>query len=168
MTTTNLAYLSPIDQRTQAVLHSRRGLPLFGYLYDNVNRRHIPDPIRFPIVKRLLELALAGVKMRFIYKELMTMEGFVTTARGSRGGLPIPKKYLYAMLRDPFYAGMVAWEGRLYEGIHEPVVNWPDFLRAAACRRPNRSEKRETSAIEFDSPRGSSVSAHHEMANHEQ
>lgn len=129
MTTSNLSYLSPIDQRTQAVLHSRRGLPLFGYIYDNVNRRHVRDPIRFPIVKRLFELVLAGVKMRFIYKELSSMEGFVTTARGSRGGRTIPKQNLYAMLRDPFYAGMVEWEGRLYDGIHEAAITWATYQR---------------------------------------
>lgn len=129
-TATNISYLSPIDQRTQAVLLSRRGLPLFGYVYDNVNRRHLPDPVRFPIVKRLFELAAAGVKMRFIYKELSAMEGFTTVARGERGGKPIPRQNLYTMLRDPFYAGMVAWEGRLYEGIHEPIVGWSSFIEA--------------------------------------
>lgn len=118
-----------MDQRVQAVLKSRRGLPLFGYLYDNVNRRHFPDPIRFPIVKRLFELAAKGTKMRFIYAELLAMEGFTTVARGGRGGRPIPRQNLYAMLRDPFYAGMVEWEGRLYEGIHESVVSWDVFLR---------------------------------------
>ncbi|MFO0764760.1 MAG: recombinase family protein [Patescibacteria group bacterium] len=130
MQPTNQSYLSPFDQRVQAVLHSRRGLPLFGYVYDNVDRRHLPDPIRFPIVKRLFELAAQGIKLRFILKELSAMEGFVTIARGGRGGRPIPRQNLYAMLRDPFYAGMVEWEGRLYEGIHESVVSWDVFLRA--------------------------------------
>lgn len=119
-----------MDQRVQAVLKSRRGLPLFGYLYDNVNRRHLPDPVRFPIVKRLFELAAAGTKMRFIYAELSAMEGFTTVARGGRGGRPIPRQNLYAMLRDPFYAGMVEWEGRLYEGVHEAATTWPTYQKA--------------------------------------
>ena len=64
MTHSNTSYLSPTDQRVQAVLHSRLGLPLFGYVYDSVNRRHLPDPLRFPIVKRLFQRVAEGVKMR--------------------------------------------------------------------------------------------------------
>lgn len=135
-TMTTLSLLSPTEQRIQAVLHSRKGLPPFGYQWNPETKRHEPDPERFAIVKRLFELVLAGTRMRFVYAELAANPAFVTVARGSRGGRPIPRSNLYAILRDPFYAGMIEWEGRLYEGVHDAAVCWADFLEAA--RRTSR------------------------------
>ena len=73
--------------------------------------------------------------MRYIYAELAANPAFVTVVRGSRGGRPIPRSNLYVILRDPFYAGMVQWEGRLYEGVHEAAVPWDKYRAALVAFR---------------------------------
>ena len=47
---------------------------------------------------------------------------------GKSGG-PLGRSSLYAMLTNPFYAGLVRWEGELYEGSHEPLVDMQTFRR---------------------------------------
>ncbi len=37
--------------------------------------------------------------------------------------------YVYKILANPFYAGVLIWNGRTYQGAHEPVVSMEEFDR---------------------------------------
>ncbi len=87
------------------------------------------------LVTQAFELTAAGEPLRYTLK----------TLRGQGLDLPGGKQlrpyFLYAMLTNPFYAGLIRFEGNQYPGAHEPLVSRDVFegvqrrLRQPARRR---------------------------------
>lgn len=99
-----------------------------GYKHDRDTKTVIPDPEHFPVIKRILELALTGA---YTIKELHTMArdewGYRTPKRKRTGGAPISVSTFYAMLHNPYYAGHFIWNGKLHQGKHEPMITLEEW-----------------------------------------
>ena len=93
---------------------AKRGLPNgvahVGYLNDQSqekgNRGWVKDPIRYPLVKKILTMMLSG---RYSVRELHIYAKdelkLTTPQRRRTGGVPIALSYMYTLLKDPIHAG---------------------------------------------------------------
>ncbi len=111
-----------------------------GYLNDPATRTTIPDPERFPLVRRIWELALTGAYPPRRIWEIATKEwGLTSPQRRRSGGVPIALPTVYKILSSPFYAGVLEWDGKTYPGKHEPMVTLDEFERVQEILgRPGR------------------------------
>ncbi len=115
------------DDKSEAIKRgldgrARRGLPNgvahIGYKNDQTkdmgSRDWIEDPVRYPLVKKLLTMMLTGrysVPQLHLYaKDEMRL---TTPVRKTEGGKPVSLSYMYDLLRDPIHAGFFyqKWNG---------------------------------------------------------
>jgi hypothetical protein len=100
-----------------------------GYLNDP-SKIIVPDPLRFPLVRRMFDLALTGAHSpRQIATVAADDWGLRTPVRRRSGGTRPTLSSIYKILANPFYAGLIHWDGRVYEGRHQPVVTLDEFRR---------------------------------------
>ncbi len=98
-----------------------------------------PDPEFSPLIKRLFALAAHG---EYSIKELariLSAEGFT-----ARSGSKLSTATVHKILRNRIYSGEFDWSGKVYEGIHEPLVSlekWEHVQRVYDQRLANRSKK---------------------------
>lgn len=88
----------------------------------------IPDPERFETVKRIWKEVLGGnTNVSDIWRKARYEWGLTT--RPTKSGLahPIAISNLYAILRNPFYAGKVSRGGETYKGEHPPMITFGQF-----------------------------------------
>jgi site-specific DNA recombinase len=111
-----------------------------GYLNDKESKTIIPDLERFSLVRRLWDLMLTGTYSPRDIWEIATKEWGLSTKKRKRiGGAPITLSAVYKILTNPFYAGVIAWEGKTHPGKHPPVVTLDEFDRVQELLgRPHR------------------------------
>ena len=101
-----------------------------GYLNDKETRTIVPDPERFPLLRRMWELMLTGAYSPQKILEIATYQwGFRTRKRKRIGGSPLTLSALYYIFSRTFYAGILEYEGRTYVGKHLPMVTLDEFQR---------------------------------------
>jgi site-specific DNA recombinase len=101
-----------------------------GYLNCPVTRTILPDPEHFSMVRRMFELVLVDHHSpRRIARIARDEWGFKTPIRKKSGGKPLALSTVYKMLANPFYAGVIVWNGETYPGKHEPVVTPEEYAR---------------------------------------
>ncbi len=101
-----------------------------GYLNEPQTRTIVKDPERFPLVRQMFDLMLTGAyPVRRICEIARYEWGFRTPKYKRIGGKPLALCSVYRILTQPFYAGMLVWNGRVYQGAHEPVVSIEEFER---------------------------------------
>lgn len=96
------------------------GVPPPGYVNKVVDGRRIQvvDERTCRIVKEIFSLYLQpGQNGNTIVKE-MALRGLQT-----RKGRPHAKSYAYNMLTNPFYVGIIRWDGREYPGKQETFID---------------------------------------------
>jgi DNA invertase Pin-like site-specific DNA recombinase len=115
-----------------------------GYLNDRETKTIIPDPDRFELVQRMYGLMLTGAYTTRQVWETATKEwNFRTRQRRRRGGEPLALSAIYRILTNPFYAGVIAWEGKTYPGKHLPLVTLSEFDRVQELLgRPGRPRRK--------------------------
>lgn len=102
--------------------------PPAGYLNDLEAKTIIPDPERFPLIRRMWELMLTGAYSPRQIWEMAAFEwGLRTKKRKRIGGNPLSLSAIYKILTNPFYAGILEWEGKTYPGKHDPIVTLDEF-----------------------------------------
>ena len=110
------------------------GLAPMGYLNgrsETGEKIVVPDPDRFPIMKRLWKLLLTGGYSVPQILDIATNEmGLRTPKRRRIGGNPLSVSGIYRMFSSPFYAGQLVHETQSYPGKHEPMVTLAQFERA--------------------------------------
>jgi len=121
-------------------------LPSFaptGYLNDRETKTIIPDPDRFELVQRMYRLILTGAYTTRQVWEVATKEwNLRTKQRRRRGGSPLVLSAVYRILTNPFYAGVILWEGKTYPGKHKPMVTLSEFERMQELLgRPGRPRR---------------------------
>jgi len=112
-----------------------------GYL--NVDRKGpipiIPDPDRFPIVRRLWEYALTGAYTIPQLLDIATNEWGLRTKKCRKiGGRPLSLSATYKLFQNPFYAGLIRHAGKDYPGKHPAMITLTDF--AAVQRMLGRDD----------------------------
>ncbi len=96
------------------------GVPPQGYLNKTVDGRRIqvPDEKTWRIVKDMFELYLQpGQNGKTVTKE-MALRGVRT-----RKGRPYVHGRIDEMLKNPYYVGIICWDGREYPGKHETFID---------------------------------------------
>jgi site-specific DNA recombinase len=136
--------------------HVRRGnrakvergwLPSFapaGYLNDKEAKTIIPDPDRFALFQEMWSLMLTGAwTPRQIWEKATKEWGLCTKKRKRIGGNPLSLSAVYKVFTNPFYAGVIVWEGKTYAGKHRPMVTLDEFDRVQELLgRPGRPRKK--------------------------
>ena len=80
--------------------------------------RIIVDPERAPVVRKLFEWYATGLYSLEEVAKRTKAEGFSYRKTGTL----IPKREIHRILQNPFYAGRISWNGKIYEGKHESIV----------------------------------------------
>jgi len=116
-----------------------------GYVNEKENKIIIRDLVRFPLVRKMFELMLTG---SYAPKDIALMArdqwGFTTPKKKRRGGKPLSVSTIYRLLGNPFYAGLIEWNGQIFPGKHEAVVTIDEFDRVQKLLgRPGRPKPRE-------------------------
>jgi hypothetical protein len=100
-----------------------------GYKNDRETKTTIKDSERFPIVRKMFDLALTdGYSVRRIAIETRTW-GLMTPKRKRTGGKFLAVSNVYAILTNRFYAGVLEWNGERHPGAHEPMLTLDEFER---------------------------------------
>jgi DNA invertase Pin-like site-specific DNA recombinase len=101
-----------------------------GYLNDSGTKTIIKDPVHFPLIRRMFEMVLTGA---YTPKQIALIArdewGFRTPKKKRIGGCPLAMSSIYKILGNPFYAGLILWNGESYPGRHEPIVTIQEFER---------------------------------------
>lgn len=114
------------------------GRPPVGYLNDPVTRTIVPDPERFPLVRRMFDLALAGQSPKQIAL-IARDEWGLTSSPGKHIGRPLALATVYKVLSNRFYVGEITHAGATYPGRHRPMITDAEFERVQSrLRKPGR------------------------------
>lgn len=100
-----------------------------GYLNDAATKTIVRDPDRFLLVRKIFDQYLTGA---YSVKQLAmaTREwGLKTRQCKKMGGKYLTVSNVHQMLRNPFYAGVLAWNGKVHPGAHEPMVTHEELER---------------------------------------
>lgn len=109
------------------------GTPPAGYLNEPVLRTIVPDPERFPLLRRIWELMLTGTYSPRHILDLATNQwGLRSKKRKRTGGKPFSLSAVYDMFSNAFYAGIITRRGKTYPGKHQPMVTLDEFDRVQA------------------------------------
>jgi DNA invertase Pin-like site-specific DNA recombinase len=101
-----------------------------GYLNDRETGQIVPDPERFHAIQKMWYLMLTGeANPRRIWEMAKNEWGLTTRTRKRIGGLPFTQSAIYKILKNPFYAGIIEWEGKTHPGKHEAMVTLSEFDR---------------------------------------
>ena len=101
-----------------------------GYSNCPVTRTIIPDPIHFPLMREIFDLYLSGQHSpRQIVITSREEWGFLTPKRRKSGGKPLAAGTIYKLLSNPFYMGVIVWQGQQYPGAHKPLISADEFDR---------------------------------------
>jgi len=143
-----------------------------GYLNDQATGTIKPDLERLPFVRRMFELVLLhGTSARMVARIARDEWGLRTPQRKRVGGRPIVPSGVHRILTNPFYAGLIVWNGETHPGAHEPVISLEEFKRVqAVLRRPDRPRKQHRSFAYTGLIRcgvcGAMVTAEHKINRH--
>lgn len=108
-------------------------LPPAGYLNEPTLRTIVPDPERFPLLRRMWELMLTGAYSPRQILDIATNDwGLRSKKRKRSGGGPFSLSAVYAMLVNPFYTGVIRRHNKTYPGKHEAMVTLDEFEKVQA------------------------------------
>ncbi len=115
-----------------------------GYLNDKETGQIVRDPERFDMIQRIWRLMLTeSANPHQIWKTAKHEWGLTTRVRKRIGGLPYTQSAIYKILKNPFYAGVIEWEGKAYPGKHEAMVTLSEFERVQELLgRPGRPRRK--------------------------
>ena len=55
-----------------------------------------------------------------------------------KNGTPLSHNAIRKLLKNPFYAGKFRWAGRLYNGIHPPMISESEFEQLQEILKPTK------------------------------
>jgi site-specific DNA recombinase len=83
----------------------------------------ILDPVHGPLVAKAFEMALSGMTLRTLLSQMQAL------GLTGRDGGPISLATFARALANPFYAGLIRYDGRNYQGRHKALISSKDFQR---------------------------------------
>ncbi len=130
-------FVRDLSVNTKRGLHTKAekgwlpGVAPLGYLNDKFKikgeKNIIPDPKRFPLVRKLWDKFLtANYSVAQIGKYAEKELGLIS----KRKPKCIVKSKFYTLLSNPFYYGVFRYSGAMYQGKHKPMVTEEEFNRA--------------------------------------
>ena len=113
--------------------------PPLGYMNIKVNGRHVqhaPNPDTKSLVIKAFHTYLNPGESVASITKLMEQMGVRT-----RGGRPYAKSKIHKMLDNPYYIGIIRFDGKEYPGAQEPLISTEVFERVQVKlhgKRPTR------------------------------
>lgn len=86
----------------------------------------VPDPTRQPFITKIYELRLLGVSYRMIAQQMRT-EGLMGNSKNAR---PISASMIENILKNPFYYGMMSYNGKEYPHRYQTLISKQTFIEA--------------------------------------
>ena len=112
-----------------------------GYLNDLATTTIVPDPERFPLVRRLFLSALTGLYSLNQLHDHARLLGLRPNLKFAR---PLSRSGVHHVLTNPFYYGVIRWAGVTYPGKHRPLVTKTEFDRVQeVVRRPEKARRQK-------------------------
>jgi len=142
-----------ISERTKDKMSAARkrgkwtgGITPLGYRVDKENKKLIIDPESSKIVREIFDLYLKGNSTLNI-TQLFNERGYRTTKLACKNGKIMGgTKYSVAkiqwMLRHAIYAGKARYNGQIYDGEHEAIIDEETFKRTQALLDQNHRERK--------------------------
>lgn len=124
-------YVRNLRQETIKGLNGRLNQGLYpfkaplGYLNNGKGKVKTKDPERHKHIKKLFELYVTEKYTVKEISEILFKDGLRNSANNK-----VTVKPLYKLLRKPFYIGLMEVKGRLYSGLHEPLISKELFQNA--------------------------------------
>jgi site-specific DNA recombinase len=97
----------------------------YGYVRDSDSKALLPCPVRAPVLRRIFALYTAGRQGTTSIARTLEAEGAQPPRQ--HGWSP---NALQVILANPAYLGLIRWNGKLYEGQHEPLIEKDTFEQA--------------------------------------
>lgn len=114
--------------RTKVENGWRPNMAPIGYLNDKETKTIKKDPVRFGLIRQMWDLILTGTYSIKAIAEIAAHEwGLRTKTRKRSGGNTLALSAVYKLFTNPFYAGLIAWEGKIHPGKHDPMVTLDEF-----------------------------------------
>lgn len=139
-----------------------------GYLNDLRLKTIVPDPERFPMVRRIFDLGLMGShSLRDIVEQTRSW-GLKTPPSRRMGGKYLTTSLVHRVLTNPFYCGIILWNGKTYPGSHEIMITPTEFeqIRYTLQRRgkpaPEKNKFAYTGLLKCGEC-GSGITAEHKI-----
>jgi len=112
------------------------GIPPFGYTNNPATRRLNIDPVEAKVVRRIFSDYLATHSVRVVTRRLND-EHIPTKCHTTRKGRAYRGKQwsttqVWKVLQNPLYLGKVRFQGTLYSGQHEPIIDAAAWEQAQA------------------------------------
>ena len=117
-----------------------RKAPL-GYLNDKNKRSIIIDPRTYHYIIKLFELYASGRYTLAQISSILYEEGLRT-----RSGKKVVKGSIHRIVQEPFYWGMMQYNGQFNKGNHEPIISKKLFDQA----NDMLNDKRKVKAVKHD------------------
>jgi len=112
-----------------------------GYRNDPATKTILPDPDRFILIRRIFDLGLTGAYSIVAITHETRTWGLKTPQCKRMGGKYLTPSLVHHILTNPFYAGVIPWNGQTYPGAHEKMVTRDEFDRVQTLlRRPGQSQ----------------------------
>ena len=108
------------------------GVAPIGYINDRTrekgDRRILSDPERFSLIKKMWQLMLTGnYSVAKIHRIANEQWGFRTIKRKKVGNKPVALSTVHRMFTNPFYAGVIVFDGQESQGKHKPMITLDEF-----------------------------------------
>jgi site-specific DNA recombinase len=121
------------------------GRPPFGYLFCDEQRALVPDPVKAPVVRRIFDL--------YTRKRLGTI-AIANQLREEQAPAPAAgwgHPAVHRIIGNPTYTGRIRWRDRIFDGVHEPLVDELTFQQAQAILRERGEDisRRRGNASDF-------------------
>lgn len=119
-------YIDNLSEETKKGMREKAEQGLYpsqaplGYLNvgNNGKRIIIPDPIIAPLIKKMFEWYDTG----HYSLESITIKIQKEGLNYRKAGKKIQKSVIHKILKNPIYYGSFLWNGKLYIGIHKPLI----------------------------------------------
>lgn len=108
-----------------------------GYLNDPGTKTIVPDPERFALVRRIFDLALTGSNSILDITRQAQAWGLTSKPQKRMGGKYLSHSSIHHILTNPFYCGVLVWNGVHHPGAQIPLVTRAEFDKIQSLlRRP--------------------------------
>ena len=101
-----------------------------GYLNHPTERIIVPDPERFPLVRKMWDLLLAETRPLKIRAIANNEWGFRTRKGRKTGNTPLSVAAVYKLFRLPFYYGLITRKEGVFLGRHMKMITEEEFWKA--------------------------------------
>jgi len=140
-----ISYRTKMGMRKKASLGGWcGGYTPFGYSYDKYAKTLTPNEEEAPLIKEIFYLYVTkkmGAKSIATY---LNKKGVRT-----RAGYPFSTSRIISIITNPIYTGKIRWDGKIYPGTHQAIIDEKTFNEAQtilARRREDPSLRRSNSS----------------------